>query len=86
VLAKNDFVNQIVTRLDKDVGSKGHWTSVTIKPSLALFQLARGANWRKPTLDEIRMLSSDLGGVLRNRDYETRNTSIEPRDTGEEQQ
>jgi GTPase SAR1 family protein len=83
--AKNDYANQIVTKLAKDVDSKGHRTlGIITKPDtlpigseseLAYANLARNQD-----------VEFRLGWhVLRNRDYETRNTSIEARDTAEEQ-
>jgi hypothetical protein len=84
VSAKNDYANQIVTKLATDVDSKGHRTlGIITKPDtlpigseseLAYANLARNQD-----------VEFRLGWhVLRNRDYETRNTSIEARDTAEE--
>lgn len=85
VSAKNDYANQIVTKLSKDVDSKGHRTlGIITKPDtlpvgseseLAYANLARNQD-----------VEFRLGWhVLRNRDYETRNTSMEARDAAEEQ-
>lgn len=85
VSAKNDYANQIVTKLSQDVDSKGHRTlGIITKPDtlpvgseseLAYANLARNQD-----------VEFRLGWhVLRNRDYETRNTSMEARDAAEEQ-
>ncbi|KAH8674416.1 P-loop containing nucleoside triphosphate hydrolase protein [Tricladium varicosporioides] len=85
VSAKNDYANQIVTKLAKDVDSKGHRTlgiitkpdtlSVGSESELAYANLARNQD-----------VEFRLGWhVLRNRDYETRNASMEARDAAEEQ-
>ncbi|CZT51083.1 related to vacuolar sorting protein VPS1, dynamin, and related proteins [Rhynchosporium secalis] len=84
VSAKNDYANQIVTKLAKDVDSKGFRTlGIITKPDtlpigseseLAYANLARNQD-----------VEFRLGWhVLRNRDYESRNTSVGARDTAEE--
>jgi hypothetical protein len=85
VSAKNDYANQIVTELAKDVDSKGHRTlGIITKPDtlpvgseseLAYSNLARNQD-----------VEFRLGWhVLKNQDYETRNASMGARDAAEEQ-
>ncbi|KAH6663787.1 dynamin GTPase [Halenospora varia] len=85
VSAKNDYANQIVTKLAKDVDLKGYRTlgiitkpdtlPVGLESELAYANLARNQD-----------VEFRLGWhVLRNQDYKTRNAFMEARDAAEEQ-
>jgi hypothetical protein len=85
VSAKNDYANQIVTKLAKDVDSKGHRT-LGIITKLDTLLIGLESELAYANLAQNQDVEFRLGWhVLRNRDYETRNTSIEARDTAEEQ-
>ena len=80
VSAKNDYANQIMTKLAKDIDSKGYRTLGIIKKPNTL-----------PVSSESELAYTNqdvefrLGWhVLRNRGYETRNTCMEAQDAAEE--
>ena len=85
VSAKNDYANQIVTKLSKDVDPKGYRTlGIITKPDT----LSAGSESEAAytNLARNREVEFRLGWhVLRNRDYETRNTTLHARDAAEEQ-
>lgn len=85
VSAKNDYANQIVTKLAKDVDLKGHRTlGIITKPDT--LPVGSESENGYANLAKNREVEFRLGWhILRNRDYETRNTSIEARDAAEEQ-
>jgi len=85
VSAKNDYANQIVTQLARDVDPKGHRTlGIVTKPDT----LHVGSESEKAFLDLARNedVSFRLGWhVLRNRDYTNRDCSVEERDEAEKE-
>ena len=85
VSAKNDYANQIVTKLAKDVDFKGYRTlGIITKPDT--LPVGSESEIAYANLARNKDVEFRLGWqVLRNRDYETRNTSIEARDEAEEQ-
>lgn len=85
VSAKNDYANQIVTKLAKDVDAIGHRTlGVITKPDT--LPIGSESELAYANLAQNRDVEFRLGWhVLRNRDYESRNASMEARDTAEEQ-
>jgi hypothetical protein len=84
VSAKNDYANQIVTKLAKDVDFKGYRTlGIITKPDT--LPVGSESEMAYANLARNKDVEFRLGWhVLRNRDYETRNTSIEARDEAEE--
>lgn len=85
VSAKIDYANQIVTKLAKDVDSKGHQTlDIITKPDTLSVGSESELAYANPAQNQDVELR--LGWhVLRNRDYETRSASMEARDAAEEQ-
>lgn len=84
VSAKNDYANQIVTKLAKDIDLKGHWTlGIITKPDT--LPVSSDSELAYANLIRNQDVEFRLGWyILRNRDYEARNTSMEARDTAEE--
>lgn len=84
VSAKNDFANQIVTKHARDLDPMGHRTlGIITKPDT----LHAGSDSEKAFVElaENRDVSFRLGWhVLRNRDYDTRDCTVEERDRMEE--